>query len=159
MNPLPPAQTPILAERDSGKDFHKGCFACGVCNPLGLHLHFYVREDGVAAAVWSPTPEYSSYPDRVHGGIIATLLDSAMVHALFAMDVAGVTVESTIRYRNPVKLYEPAHIAGWVDAVRHGLYLCRAEIHQADQRIVWNQAKFMSMPNMEPNPASRNTRT
>jgi len=125
---------------------HRDCFACGIGNPLGLKLHFDVDDDGTAAADWSPTAVYSSYPDRVHGGIIATLLDSAMVHALFATGVAGVTVESTIRYRKKMKLHQPVHITGWVNSVRHGLYLCKAEIRQENQRIVWNQAKFMAMP-------------
>lgn len=146
MNCLPPVRLSALHESDPSQNLHRDCFACGICNPLGLRLHFQVREDGIAAAVWSPTPDFSSYPDRVHGGIIATLLDSAMVHALFARGIAGVTVESKIRYRKPMKLFEPVHISGWVESLRHGVYLCQAEIYQENRQIVWNQAKFMAMP-------------
>ena len=150
MNLLP--NLPASGSKRSGpsKDLHRDCFACGVCNPLGLQLHFEVGEDGVAAATWSPSPEFTSYPDRVHGGIIATLLDSAMVHALFARNVTGVTVESKTRYQKPVKLPDPVRITGWVESVRHGVYLCRAEIQQERKRIVWTEAKFMAMPHEQP---------
>jgi acyl-coenzyme A thioesterase PaaI-like protein len=94
-----------------------------------------------------PTPEFSSYPDRIHGGIIATLLDSAMAHALFADGIAGVTADCRIRYREKMKLYEPVHITGWVESVRLGVYRCRAEIHQADALVVWASAKFMAIEN------------
>ncbi len=141
--------SPGAKSRPALKDLHRDCFACGICNPLGLQLHFHVGEDGIAAAVWMPTPDFSSYPDRVHGGIIATLLDSAMVHAIFAGGIAGVTADCRIRYRQKVKLYEPVHVTGWVETERLGVYRCRAEVHQADTLVVWAAAKFMAIRNQE----------
>jgi len=125
-------------------DLHRYCFACGVCNTAGLNLHFEVDSNGVAAAVWQPSGTFQSYPDRLHGGVIATLLDSAMVHALFAQGISGVTAELTIRYLQRVSLENVLHVSGHVESKRHGIYLCRAEVHQNDTHAVHATAKFMA---------------
>jgi uncharacterized protein (TIGR00369 family) len=124
---------------------HRSCFACGVCNSGGLDVHFDIESDGVASAIWQPSPAFQSYPDRLHGGVIATLLDSAIVHALFAMDIAGVTVELTIRYLKSVGLQEPVRVTGSVVSMRHGVYFCHAEVHQNGNCAVRASAKFMAM--------------
>jgi acyl-coenzyme A thioesterase PaaI-like protein len=130
------------------ESLHRDCFACGVCNRSGLNLHFDVGADGVATAVWQPSPAFRSYPDRVHGGVIATLLDSAIVHALFEKGVAGVTAELTIRYLQSVNVTNPVHVTGWVESNRHGVYLCCAEVHQDGLLAVRASAKFMAMPDV-----------
>jgi len=129
------------------KDLHHECFACGIGNHAGLNLHFHLDHDGIANAVWKPSPAFRSYPDRVHGGVIATVLDSSIVHALFAKGVAGVTAELTIRYLHSVTITEPIHVRGWVESHRHGMYRCLAEVHQAGVLAVRASAKFMAMPN------------
>jgi acyl-coenzyme A thioesterase PaaI-like protein len=126
-------------------DSHRACFACGVCNNGGFNLHFDIDSDGMASATWQPSPSFQSYPDRLHGGVIATLLDSAMVHALFARGIAGVTAEMTIRYLTSVGLQEPVRVTGSVACRRHGVYLCHAELHQNGNRAVRASAKFMAM--------------
>ena len=125
---------------------HRDCFACGVGNHIGLNLHFEIGPDGTATAVWQPSSAYQSYADRLHGGVIATMLDSAMVHALFAKGIAGVTAELTIRYLQMVALAEPLHVTGAVERGRHGVYICRADIHQNGIHAVRATAKFMAMP-------------
>jgi acyl-coenzyme A thioesterase PaaI-like protein len=128
------------------KDFHTGCFACGIGNHSGLNLHFDVGADGVAAASWQPSAEFRSYPDRVHGGVIATLLDSAIVHTLFARGVAGVTAEISIRYLRSIEVRCPVHVRGWVESQRLGIYLCGAEARQSGTIAVRATAKFMALP-------------
>jgi uncharacterized protein (TIGR00369 family) len=127
-------------------DLHKGCFACGVCNTGGLHLHFDSRENGEAHAEWMPGEAFRSYPDRVHGGVIATLVDSALVHALYAKGIIGVTAELTIRYLRSVRLDRPVEVRGREESCRHGIHLCSAEVIQDGILMVKASAKFMSMP-------------
>jgi len=133
-------------------DSHRECFACGIGQGAGLRLHFQVGADGVAYANWRPEAMYCSYPDRVHGGVLATLLDSAMVHALFARGVAGVTAELRIRYLHPVGLEGEIEARGWVEAECHGIFLCRAEIRQAGRLAVRTSAKFAAMTPSPPPP-------
>ncbi len=127
------------------EELHCGCFACGAGCDSGLQLKFEIGADGVAVAVWQPSASFRSYPDRVHGGVIAALLDSSIVHALFAQDVAGVTAELNIRYLRSVNLVDAVRVSGWVESERHGLYLCRADLHQGDVLAVRASAKFMKM--------------
>ena len=132
-------------EVEALRNLHQGCFACGAANPVGLRLHFSIRPDGVAAARWVPAPAYRSYSDRVHGGVIATLIDSAIVHALFEKGVAGVTAELQVRYLQSVSLHKPVDVTGWVESVRHGIYHCGGEVHQEGRLVVRSSARFMAM--------------
>lgn len=125
-------------------DLHCDCFACGVCNGAGLKLNFDVGTDGTASAVWQPSAAFRSYPDRVHGGVVATLLDSAIVHALSARGVAGVTAELTVRFLQSVNVHDPVRVAGWVESERIGVYLCRGEVRQAGVVAVRASGKFMA---------------
>lgn len=128
------------------RDSHVDCFACGTGNDSGLSLHFEIGADGVASAVWQPLERFRSYANRLHGGVIATLLDCAMVHALFARGVAGVTAEMTVRYLHGIGFQDPLDITGCVVSERHGIMICRADIHQGGVRAVRASAKFMVLP-------------
>jgi acyl-coenzyme A thioesterase PaaI-like protein len=61
--------------------FHSTCFACGLGNKHGLHLEFKDSPNGCGCEVSIP-PHFQSYEGVVHGGIVATVLDAAMVHSL-----------------------------------------------------------------------------
>jgi hypothetical protein len=51
------------------------CFACGIDNPIGLHLAFYTDDEGRCIARFQPKPEHQGYPGHLPGGIISALLD------------------------------------------------------------------------------------
>ena len=61
--------------------FHTTCFACGAENKHGLHLEFKDKSNGCSCEVSIPS-QFQSYDGIVHGGIVATMLDAAMVHIL-----------------------------------------------------------------------------
>ena len=122
---------------------HHNCFACGVASESGLGLRFEIDDCGVATADWQPSEYFQSYPDRLHGGIIATLLDCAMVHALFAKGIGGVTAEITIRYLQSVGWQQPLRVVGSFIKERHGLIMCQADIYQDGLHAAHATAKFM----------------
>jgi len=56
----------------------KSCFVCGLNNPLGLKLDF--ETDGqIVRARFVPRPEHVGFKETMHGGLISTVLDEAMV--------------------------------------------------------------------------------
>ena len=55
------------------------CFICGMENPVGLKSQFYNMEDGSALTLFTYLPAHQSFPQRVHGGLIATMLDEATI--------------------------------------------------------------------------------
>jgi len=92
------------------------CFGCGVDNHNGLHGRFYNTNDGRSVAVFEAGEEFQGYPDRLHGGITATMLDEAISRAILAIEPYcwAVTAELTIRYIKPAPINAPLKIVSEV---------------------------------------------
>ena len=87
----------------------KMCIICGMDNPVGLKAQFYNMEDESVMTVFKYKEEYQSFPQRVHGGIIAAMLDELGLRALWAKkseEEFGVTMSLNIKYRKPVPYNE-----------------------------------------------------
>jgi len=136
---------PATIDAPNPPEFHHGCVVCGTGNPDGLQLRYEIDSDGVATSTWLPSMSHQSYPDRIHGGVLAMLLDSAMVHALWSKGVAGVTVEMKIRYLRSVDWFSPVRITGEVLESRHGLHFCRATVNQQGADCARADAKFLAI--------------
>ncbi len=128
------------------EELHSHCFACAPGNEHGLGLVFHTDAEGVTHATWHPLPGFQSYDGRIHGGILATLIDASMVHTLFARGIAGVTAEMTVRYHAPVLLDEPVEVTTRLETQRHGVYSLCAEVRQTGDLAAKAHAKFMEMP-------------
>lgn len=85
------------------------CFACGNRNPLGLQLDF-TSNNGKTATEFLPRKEHQGFKDLVHGGIIAAVLDEAMVKTVLSSGVQAVTAELTVRFKNPLRTGENATV-------------------------------------------------
>ena len=120
------------------------CVVCGLSNPNGLKLKFKVQPDGSVVAVFDCLAALQSYPNVLHGGIICAILDSAMVNALFAIDIVAVTATLDVRYRAPTVTGRFAMVRAWIESGdAHPLYLQRAELIQDGKVMVEAKAKFL----------------
>ncbi|HWR90695.1 MAG TPA: PaaI family thioesterase [Dissulfurispiraceae bacterium] len=81
------------------------CFVCGPDNHAGLRLTFR-REDGKTKTTFTPQKIHQGYKGITHGGIIASVLDEAIIHAALADGMTPVTAELTIRFRAPLMVGE-----------------------------------------------------
>jgi len=91
------------------------CLVCGLKNPFGLHTSFYELDNGELLAIFRPKEEHQSYPGRLHGGIISTILDETIGRAIMNKsdgDIWGVTVELQVRFRKPVPLDQELRVVG-----------------------------------------------
>jgi len=77
------------------------CFACGRENHCGLKLSFHYS-NGKLTAEFTPLRTYQGYKDIIHGGIITTVLDEAMIQAAIAEGIMPVTAEINVRFRKPL---------------------------------------------------------
>jgi acyl-coenzyme A thioesterase PaaI-like protein len=79
----------------------------------------------------------------VHGGIIASLLDGAMTHCLFAMDICAVTADLHVRYRHPLLLDHPALITAQVTRDMSPIYVLESKLTQQNVICCTATGKFM----------------
>ena len=79
----------------------KYCFACGPQNPVGLHLKI-IEEEGRVYSIFSLPPKYQGYPDRIHGGIITTVLDEMLVWVCYPLGYEVITAEIKVRFKKPL---------------------------------------------------------
>ncbi len=84
----------------------KMCIMCGLDNEYGVRAPFYSMEDGSVMTVFSYREQHQSYPGRVHGGLITSMLDEMGLRALWAKELSeesfGVTMSLETKYRKPV---------------------------------------------------------
>jgi uncharacterized protein (TIGR00369 family) len=111
------------------------CFACGRDNPIGMRLRIELG-DGTARAEWVAGEDFVGWSDKLHGGIIATLLDEVMAWAPSSFDSWAVTAEMTVRYRSPAAPGERLEAEGRVVERRRRIYDVRGEVRGADGRLV-----------------------
>ena len=84
-------------------NLHRNCFACGSNNGMGLGLKFDKDEDGTVFGKFFADPKFEGYSGIIHGGIIATLLDSAMTHCLLMSGISALTGRLSIKYSIPIR--------------------------------------------------------
>ena len=85
-----------------------GCLVCGRENPHGLHLSLHVDAEGVVTVPFAPADHHIGFQGVTHGGVLATVLDEAMV---WAATWAGrrfcLCGEMTVRFRKPALVGQP----------------------------------------------------
>jgi len=79
------------------------CFVCGQKNPIGLKLDFHFNGKTITTE-FIPKKEHQGYFNIVHGGIISTLLDEAMVKLAIAMGMPAVTAQMDIRLKGALSV-------------------------------------------------------
>ena len=111
------------------------CFACGSTNPIGMRLEIELGE-GFAQTTWVPGDDFVGWEGKVHGGLLATLLDEVMAWAPSSFDSWAVTAEMHVRYRSPANPGEPLTATGRVTGRRRRIYEVSGEVRGSDGRLV-----------------------
>ena len=125
------------------------CFVCGMKNPHGLGASFFELDNGELLGIFEPGEEFQGYPERLHGGIAATILDETIGRAILIaqQEVWGVTVEFTTRYRKPVPLGEKIHVVGRIERDRRRLFQGTGEILLPDGEVaVEGKGRYLKIP-------------
>lgn len=77
------------------------CFVCGKDNKRGLRLSFK-SENGKIFSEFVLNAYLQGYKSIIHGGIIAAILDEAMIHAAMAEGLNPITAEIKVRFKQPL---------------------------------------------------------
>ena len=82
----------------------KMCYICGLDNPYGMKAQFYDMEDGSVISPITYKNHHQGFPQRVHGGLIVTILDELACRAYWYNQnyQLGVTTNFEVKYKKPV---------------------------------------------------------
>lgn len=103
----------------------KDCLVCGLENPYGLKASFYETEDDQLIAVFNVLNGHQSYPGRLHGGVIAAVLDETIGRAItipYDDTVWGVTMDLIVKYRKPVPLDQTLFVIARITAQKRTIF-------------------------------------
>jgi len=133
----------------TGFSNHPQCVACSPSHEHGWQLKFSRKANGSVNATVHCAPKWQGYPNRLHGGAIAMLLDAAMTHCLFAHGEVAVTAELCVRYREAVATGAPACVQAWLVHSSPRLHRLRAELLQENRVKAVATGKFMPLSGTE----------
>lgn len=123
----------------------RDCFVCGEDNHAGLGTRFYVENDVVKARL-EARPHHCGYPNVVHGGVVAAILDETMGWAAArAIKRMCLTAELTVRYVRPAPADLPLTVTTAV--TRHSARLAQTTAELADDNgTVYARAEARFIP-------------
>ena len=124
------------------------CLVCGMKNDLGAKASFYELDNGELVAEFSAKEEHQSYPGRMHGGIIASVLDETLGRVIMISepDCWAVTMELKTRYLKPVPLCHDLRVIARVKKNSSIMFEAEGEMILPDGQIaVTASGKYMKM--------------
>ena len=122
------------------------CFVCGQDNPKGFKIEVRYSETELTAETELAIPrEYQGWADVIHGGILSTLLDELMAHAVWHFAGPGLTLSLEVRFHQPLKPDEPILVRGVLHTKNGSRRLAEGEIIRlADStRIASGKSRFL----------------
>lgn len=118
--------------RDNGM-----CFGCGKNNPIGLQLEFDLDEKNLTVeGRFTAKREHAGYTGIVHGGIVATMLDEAMLKLVWDVGIPAVTASLEVRLIKPVPVCRELTIRGRVDSQHGRVINTSAEVEDAEGKVL-----------------------
>jgi uncharacterized protein (TIGR00369 family) len=143
MHKLPLAEAEAAPGHGLRATAHPRCIACSPQSRHGLGLEFQEVGEGAVRATFACAAVFEGYPGCLHGGIIATVLDSAMTNCLFARGHQAVTAELAVKYHAPVVLERAATVEARATRDLFPLFLMEASFSQDGVTKAAATAKFI----------------
>ncbi len=144
-----PEGIPVIQHVRGAQNVSRMCMVCGSQNPYSLKARFLELESGELVGLFAPLPEHQSYPGRLHGGVSSAILDETIGRAVNVIDpdAWGVTVELSLRYRQPVPLDSEIRAVARITRDSSRLFEGTGEIVLPDGTVaVEASGKYLKMP-------------
>jgi uncharacterized protein (TIGR00369 family) len=120
------------------------CYVCGKQNPAGLAVNFTIdREERSIKAAFTPSDIHQGYEGIVHGGILSSLLDEAMVKLAFKLGIPAVTAEIVVKFKAPAAPGSQLTISGKITKETKRLLLAEAKIERGTVIIAEANGKLL----------------
>ncbi len=128
------------------------CFVCGKDNPKGFKIQVRYLEAELAAETELSLPrEDQGWAQVIHGGILATLLDEMMAHAVWRFAGPGLTLSMEVRFHAPLQPGEAIRVRGVLHTTNGSRRLAVAEITRTADgaRIASAKSRFLLLEKKE----------
>ena len=136
----------LTGQKGQGEvNLHRNCFACGSNNGMGLGLKFYKHEDGTVFGNFFADPKFEGYSGIIHGGIVATLLDSAMTHCLLMEDVPALTGRLSIKYSTAIRTGTVVKLEAGVIGQRHETFILEVKASVDGKKVASAEGKYRTI--------------
>lgn len=125
------------------------CYICGLDNPNGLKAQFYNMEDGSVMTKFRYNAEHQSFPQRVHGGLVSTMLDELACRACWVQDesILGATLSMEVKFRKPVPYDVDILGKGMVVNATSRFFTSEVMLMDLDNNVLANAVvKYLKMP-------------
>ena len=130
--------------------YEKDCFVCGTNNKDGLRYSYsYDKNKDCSFLEFCPEKYCQSYDGVFHGGLQATVMDSAMVHILKLKNITAVTVRMNLRFRQSVSDEKTIRVEAKItENNKKGFYEVISKIFQDNQIKTECNAIFRKIENI-----------
>jgi len=116
------------------------CYVCGRDNPSGLQVAFEIDQSSrTISGRFTPRTGHEGWEGVVHGGIVAALLDEAMVKLAAHLGIRAVSAELTVKFKAPAAPGEELLVRGRI--VREASRLIEAEATVEKGPVIIAEAK------------------
>jgi len=105
-------------------------------------LSFQGQTDGSVRADFIADPKFEGHSGIVHGGIIATLLDSAMTHCLLSKGISAVTGRLSVRYLSPIPIGKVIQLKARMVKMVHRIFFMEGEAFVDGKQAARAESKF-----------------
>jgi len=123
------------------------CFACGQDHPKGLRLRFTAPERDRIRSEFTVSTDHVGLGDMVHGGIIATVFDEAMVWTLYRWRYQPhVTATMEQRFRGIIRAETPLVAEAWIAEDRGRRRIIESQITAAGDPTTLATARGLYLP-------------
>jgi uncharacterized protein (TIGR00369 family) len=120
------------------------CYVCGKENPAGLGVVFEINKGSrIISAKFTPSDIYQGYEGIVHGGILTTLLDEAMVKLTVGLGIPAVTAEMMVKFKAPAAPGEELLVSGKLTRETNKLIQAEARIERGTVVIAEAKGKLL----------------
>jgi acyl-coenzyme A thioesterase PaaI-like protein len=125
-----------------------GCLVCGRDNAHGLKLSLYVDQStGAVNVSFVPRQEHIGFNGIIHGGLIATVVDEAMVWAAtWEWRRFCVCGEMLIRFRSTPSVGQTLTVQANATSSRPKLVVTAAEVRGQSGLIATAEGKYVPLP-------------
>jgi len=113
------------------------CFVCGQKNQRGLKIDFSQNKKAQQIELEVSIPRYyQGWQNFIHGGIISTLLDEAMIKAAALNGFKCITAELNVRFKKPARVETPLLLSAKVVDQRSKIVNSVAQLQLKDGTIL-----------------------